>query len=312
MVPGTGGRVRPNKIVSTLDGTSWVPDDPIVTNLGKSRILATELSPLSGSLSPLADRELYYAPFLFGAWNVTATLQQKMYPYGYEYMPFRSLVEGSPRNRNEAAGDVTSYEAHFFSTIADDISNKMVVNLGMGVPKSKVIADRSYNAISTSTAYKHLTPVKSVEWNPTKDPTRLTFEFGAGPLANDMRPLGPRRSEVYITGRDTETDATGKLFCAVERSRSVTLVPGDVIVSDSESITEYKQIDENTVSAVSRIAVYLTPNPNSREGVLWQQVGGRAVAFFDYELQMKRLLEETSPGQLLPCVRTPKDYVQCG
>jgi hypothetical protein len=89
-------------------------------------------------------------------------------------------------------------------------------------------------------------------------------------------------------------------------------VPGDVIVSDSESITEYKQIDKNTVSAVSRIAVYLTPNPNSREGVLWQQVGGRAVAFFDYELQMKRLLEETSPGQLLPCVRTPKDYVQCG
>jgi hypothetical protein len=62
--------------------------------------------------------------------------------------------------------------------------------------------------------------------------------------------------------------------------------------------------------------VYLTPNPNSREGVLWQQVSGKAVAFYDYEFEMKRNLEEfrqsdTGETVFRPCVETPKDVIQC-
>ena len=61
------------------------PPAPPVTDLGKSRLLASDLSPLSSSLSPLADRDVYYPPFLEGTWDVTATLRRKVYPYGTEY-----------------------------------------------------------------------------------------------------------------------------------------------------------------------------------------------------------------------------------
>jgi hypothetical protein len=245
---------------------------------------------------------------------VAATLKQKIYPYGTEFAPSRSLIEGSPRNRQEQVNESTNYQLRFFSTLANNFANQLTVNLGTGVPQSKIIADRSFDAISISNAYKQLTPVQEVDWNPTKDPTRLTLNFGAGPLGEDMRPLGEQRGEVYITARRSES-LDEDVFCASERSRSVVLAPGNVIVSDTESITEYRKVDPNHVNAVSRIAVYLTPDPNSREGVQWQQVGGKAVAFFDYELQMTRNQEEfiDSNGVTFKraCVRTPKDFVQC-
>lgn len=307
---GSLGIIQPYSEIA--DG--WSPPSQLATKLGSSRILANSLSPLQQN-NPFASQELYYPSFLFGSWNVTTTLQDKIYPYGKSFAPSKSLVEGSPRNRNEQIGDRSSFQMHFFSTIADTTSNQLTVNLGLGVPQTKIIADRAFNAISMSRGFNQLTPVEEVEWDYRSDPTRLTFRFGAAPLADDMRPLGQRRGEVYLTARQSETteDRTG--FCGAERSRSVTLGPGIVVTSDQETITEYKQIDEDTVEALSRIAVYLTPNPNSREGVLWQQVGGKAVAFFDYTWTMKRYREEfvLSDGSkvLRPCVPTPKDVIQC-
>jgi hypothetical protein len=290
----------------------WTPTSP-KTKLGSSRISSKSSSPLQQA--PFASQELYYAPFLFGAWDVKATLKQKMYPFGKDFVPSKSLIEGSPRNRNEQVGDTTSYEVHYFSTLADTLSNQITVNLGLGVPKPKIIADRAHNAISMSSAYHQLTPVKEVEWDYRADPTRLTLQFGAGPVADDMRPLGQRRGEVYLLARTSEESDDGSVYCAAERSRSVALGPGTVVVSDIETITEFQKVDSETVSAVSRVAVYLTPNPNSREGVLWQQVGGKAVAFFDYELSMKRINDEFTLANgskvLRPCVQTPKDVIQC-
>ena len=122
-----------------------------------------------------------------------------------------------------------------------------------------------------------------------------------------------------MTARASEDgfdDGSGDLtFAAAERSRAVTLAPGNVIVSDSETITEFRKVNDDHVTAISRIAVYLTPNPNSREGIIWQQVQGKAVAFFDYELDMKRLKESftMADGSTLEraCVKTPNDFVQC-
>mmetsp|Transcript_14070 Transcript_14070/g.16361 ORF Transcript_14070/g.16361 Transcript_14070/m.16361 type:complete len:83 (-) Transcript_14070:109-357(-) len=76
-------------------------------------------------------------------------------------------------------------------------------------------------------------------------------------------------------------------------------------------LVEYRLIDGsngNEVQATSRIAVYLTPNPNSREGLLWQDVGGKAVAFFDYNIHMKRVVD----GFSKTCVLTPHGGTQCG
>ena len=306
LVPG----MSQPKLISTGEG-DWSPP-PLTSQLGTSRILAKELSPIQQM--PFGNQELYYAPFLFGAWKVTATLKRKVYPYGTSFVPSKSLVEGSPRNRMEAVGNSTTYEVRFFSTLSNDLQNQIKVNLGSGVPKSRVIADRAFDAISVSAAYKQFTPVQEVQWDPTKDPTHLTLSFGAAPLTDDMRPLGPRRGEVYITSRQAET-VSETIFACSERSRSVTLASGAVIVSETEGITEYHRRDDNHVDATSRIAVYLTPNPNSREGVLWQQVEGKAVAFFDYDIQMERILQDfvLDDGTKIKkaCVATPKGYIQC-
>lgn len=298
---------------------SWKPPFPLKTNLGKERIEAKQLSPLGQIPLPFSEQELYYAPFLFGTWNVKATLKRKSFPFGTSVLPSASLLEGSPRNREEKVGDTASYEMHYFSTLADTVSNQMTVNLGLGVPKPKIIADRAANAISVSKGYRQLAPVQEVDWDYRKDPTKVTLRFSAGAVTDDMRPIGQRRGEVYFTARSSEggfDDTTGsKTYCTAERCRAVTLAPGNVIVSDSETITEFRQIDDDHVAAFSRIAVYLTPNPNSREGILWQQVGGKAVAFYDYELDMTRIKESFTmkDGSTMEraCVQTPKDVVQC-
>jgi hypothetical protein len=308
IVPGASpARFRPVSV------GEWSPSPQLETNLGKTRLVADELKPMQKK--PFSDQELYYAPFLFGSWNVKATLKRKIYPYGVSYVPSNSLIEGSPRNREEQAGSTTSYELHYFSTLANTLQNQMTVQLGLGVPQSKIIADRAFNTVSISNAYKQLTPVQQVEWDPTKDPTRLTLDFGTQPVAQDMRPLGPRRGEVYITSREAEfVPDNENVFACCEQSRSVTLATRNVVVSDTESTTEFQKVSPNLVRAVNRIAVYLTPNPNSREGILWQQVDGKAVAFFDYELEMRRKTESfLVDGQKVEraCVATPKEIIQC-
>lgn len=303
-------------LIPTVSGAKFAPEydgqwspPALQTKLGRSRILAQELNPLQ-QMSFFDENELYYAPFLFGSWKVKATLKSKVYPYGKFFIPSKSLVEGSPRNRDEQVGQSTTYDLHYFSALANkedgnssnnNSNGSIKVTLG---PKSKVIADRSFNAISISKEYQQLAPIQDVVWDPRKDPTRLSLNFGAQPLTDDMRPLGPRRAEVYIESRQSEFQPDGIFFACAEKSRSVTISTGSVVVSDTESITEFQKIGPDQIQAVNRIAVYLTPNPNSREGVLWQEVRGKAVAFFDYELVMQR-----NDGE--ECVKTPKGVLQC-
>lgn len=267
---GMGAPFRP-LVIEDIEKPWKVPH--LSTKLGQSRIsVAQELSPLPQSLSPFADNDIYYPASFAGEWNVKATLRRKTYPYGLSFVPSRSLVDGSPRYRSENVGDSTTYRERYFF-------------LDGGT--SKVIADRRFNSISTSKAYNQLTPVEDVLWDPKKDPTQLKIQFAAGLMTQDMMPIGPRRAEVYITARKKEKEGTS-IFAASERKRQVTLGAGAVVVSDTETITEYEILDDSNIRAVQRIAVYLTPNPNSREGVLWQQVGGKAIAFFDYDLELQK------------------------
>ena len=246
---------------------------------------------------------------------------------------------------DEQVGDEANYQARFFSTIADTPSNQLTVNLGLGVPQTKIIADRAFNIQSMSSGYKQTAVIDNVDWDYRKDPTRLTINAqlfstvakddnettGERRQEQQQRLLGKQRSEVYLSARKTEDGPSMTSFAFAERSRTVTVGPGNVAANDQEVVTEYTLVpDDNdddkrgdTVRAISRVAVFLTPNPNSREGVLWQQIGGRAVAMYDYELLFKRnresfdLKSEDSDGNVTtqtitrPCVQTPKDVVQC-
>lgn len=286
VVPGGVAPYRPQGI------GSWEDLPPLSTKLAKSRLLASELSPLQQAF--MGDKELYFPIFLFGRWKVKAELKRKIYPYGVDYLPSSSLLEGSPRNREELVGNVCNYEVHYFST-------------GSSASDGKIIQDRGYNAISLSKAYEQLVSPQAVLWDYRNNPEKVVLDFGAAPLTADMRPLGQRRAEIFLNARATEISSDGKAFATAERSRSVTIAVRDVVVADTETITEFERVSDDSVRAVSRIAVYLSPNPNSREGVLWQQVNGKAVAFFDYQLDMNRIREDGSQA----CVGTPSGEKQC-
>lgn len=307
VVPGGTAPYRPQGI------GSWKDIPELTTGLAKTRISVPELSPLQQAF--IGDKELYYPQFLFGAWNVRAELKRKIYPYSTDFLPSSTLLNGSPRNREELVGNVCKYEVHYFSTLPNTSSDQAVVDLETDVPETKVIQDRAFNAISLSKAYEQLVPVQEVTWDYQKNPEKVVLDFGAAPLTADMRPVGRRRAEVFLNARAVEASPDGKQYATAERSRSVTVAVRDVLVADTETITEFQQLDDDHVRAVSRIAVYLSPNPNSKEGVLWQQTGGKAVAFFDYQLDMKRIKEDVtlSDGRTesRACVTTPKGVKQC-
>lgn len=317
--PGRGSARYEPVVVGDWDASSF---PAVTTQLGQSRIFAAELSPLPQNNNPFADPELYYAPFLFGAWNVTATLRRKTYPYGTDVLPLRSLVDGSPWYRDEQVGETRSYEAHYFATLANTLQNQMTVNLGLGVPATKIIADRAFNVVSVSKAYPHhqrTPPVQYVMWDYRDNPTRVLLEYyDSGSLTDESQPLagGFRTAEIVLTGRQSETvdDDDNPTFAAAERT--VTVAPGTVVVSDTETATEFHKVSDDFVTAVSRTAVYLSPNSNSHEDMLWQQVGGKAVVFLDYELTMQRNKENFTDAHngiisARPCVKTPNDVVQC-
>jgi len=282
------GSVRIKQRPTIQQAEEWLTNGPPrpVSELGMSRIgtcsdetsIAKSIGPLQASASPFANRDVYYPPSFAGDWNVTATLQRKIFPFGPDFILSKSLVDGSPRNRAERLGDSTSYIARYLPA-------------NNGEPQA--IADRGFNLVSMSRSYRQLSPVivDSILWDTKKDPTRLSFQRES--VTADMRPVGPIKAEVYLTARKTEemTANDKRVFAAAERSRTVTVGTGSVTADDCEIITEFRPIDNDTIRAVSRVAVYLTPNPNSMEGVLWQQVSGRAVAFYDYELLMQRKKE---------------------
>ena len=45
----------------------------------------------------------------------------------------------------------------------------------------------------------------------------------------------------------------------------------------------------DAIKARQRVLRYLTPNPNSAEGVLWGEAQGRTVATLEYELDLRRV-----------------------
>jgi len=282
------GVTRPQKqqIITDPDDPWTMP--PLQTSLAKSRILATDgLSPLA----PTIAQELIYPSYFEGTWLVTSTLKSKTFPFGMNFVPATSFLLEKINNpiSFEARYVPSPYNSQYTPRTKEERLNS----------NSKIIADRAFNAVSISRAYQQLTPVQEIVWDPNRDPSRLTFSYSAGLLSEDMQPMGERRTEVYLTARKCESSTNEKtsfpVFCSTERSRTVTLIPGNVLVSDIESISELGVTEydasggPNKMSGVSRIAVFLIPNPNSREGVMWQQVNGKAVAFFDYEIELQKL-----------------------
>jgi hypothetical protein len=63
-------------------------------------------------------------------------------------------------------------------------------------------------------------------------------------------------------------------------------------VSDSETLLSLQQESPGKLLGRQRVASYLVPNPNSREGVLYMDVGPSAIAVFDWDVTWTRTQTE--------------------
>ena len=82
------------------------------------------------------------------------------------------------------------------------------------------------------------------------------------------------------------SEATRTVFLAQRRELSS--------VTDAETICSFVRgggdgCDDDVIIARQRVLRFLTPNPNSAEGVLWSEASGRAVASLEYELRLERI-----------------------
>ncbi|CEM11634.1 unnamed protein product [Vitrella brassicaformis CCMP3155] len=260
---------------------------------------ASLLVPSLFTLGP-GQRMLYVPEWLFGTFTTTMRFMARDYPLGDEYVP-----DYLRRAAVEQKGDIHTYMQRFYGTIPDTFDNKLKTTLGQ-LPKSAIVPDLAFNVKAAQDSFSGYSAVDNVDWDIRNNPGRYTINFAR--IGPDMRPLPPRRKEVFINGIRTSDissaqDSSNDVFVTSEFTRVVSLGVRLVTATDVETLTEYVHERDGRVVGRQRLAVYLTPNPNNREGSLFFQTGGKAVALYDYAFEMERTADR--------CVVTPKQVVQC-
>ena len=154
-----------------------------------------------------------------------------------------------------------------------------------------VVSDRAANLRAVQDAAAGFARVETVDFD------------GAGKLSVRYSPFGrngaypgPSRSEVYINWRRQSAPSSPDAFIFSEATRTVFLAQQRELstISDAETLCSFERQPDGTVAGRQRVLRYLTPNPNSAEGVLWGEANGRAVATLEYSFLLKRRPAATS------------------
>lgn len=308
------------------------PEFVVQTKLGKSRFLTTTAatSPIESTLTSqwTTDPDVFYPTFFFGAWNVTSTMVQ--------LLPSRDNADFARLQRLGLLEDidddvVDTFELHYFSTLANTLRNQAIVNLGLGVPQSKIIADRAFNILplyrtiwrSTSTLINSALP--EILWDYRQKPSHLAVTY-ATTTSDDTQnndgtkyPVPRLRVESAVTSRHVEYSGTASdpaesvfvdinpVFAVVECSR-VTIVPADddnrsiqPISLDMETVGEFHLVSENFISALYRVVIYGSPSKDNNDSYsslsralpfIPSSTSRTIVAQYDFTWSMSRILLE--------------------
>ena len=163
-----------------------------------------------------SDKQVYYPAWLEGEWEVSSTYRAKAFPLGEDYV-YRSIRAGSARSAAEQIGDTTVFRARY---AAAETGGTL---LGIGKGRTAVVSERGFNTAAMLNAYAGYKRVSKVEYDAAKDPTRMVMTYPS--VGEDMRPLPPKRTEVFINNRDFSLSADGRSFASSEVFRAVTLGP---------------------------------------------------------------------------------------
>jgi len=243
--------------------------------------------------------------WLFGEWSVQSTYTGFRAPLGKRFVDPALLRAAEAPREQGGIGSVLAYSQRWYSTLPDTTANQIKFMLGTGVPSDAIVADRAFNTKSQTNAVLGYDGVAYVTYSLRDAPDRETVGFGG--LAPDMRPLPPRKTELYISNTQSQSPAPD-IFVTAELFRQVALGVRAVDVNDYEVVTVYAQTAAGRVEGVQRSVVYLEPRDQ-----LYFEAGGRGVAVYDYQFVMERVPPPADAAELgaVACVLTPKNVTQC-
>ena len=262
---------QPSAAVDMAEAGSQAPPPPVPTQPQSKllqKFLTTDLT--SPGLSGFGGAKvLFLPPFLFGTWNATLCLKSIELPLGERFVPPQVL-----RSLNAVEIEKpTSFLLRFYSTLPDTTENTLRVTLGE-VPKSEVVPDRVYNTRSVLDAFYGYPAVGEIDYDLAKNPLRMDVAFAT--MGPDMRPLPSRRQQLLFNNLQSERVRPDDLFVCSEYVRTVTVGPGRrVTVTDSETLSQYELVEEGRIEGKQRVALYLTPNPNTAEGALFFETNNK-------------------------------------
>jgi len=167
----------------------------------------------------------------------------------------------------------TSFLLRFYSTLPDTTENTLRFTLGE-IPKSEIVPDRVYNTRSVLDAFYGYPAVGEIDYDLAKNPLRMDVNFAT--MGPDLRPLPARRQQLLFNNLQSERVRPDSFFVCSEYVRTVTLGPGrSVTVTDSETLSQYELVEEGRIEGKQRVALFLTPNPNTAEGALFFETNNK-------------------------------------
>lgn len=258
------------------------------------------------------DGDLAYPPFFAGTWNSTSTFVGKRYPLGERFVPSRIRRRGSLRREEDAVGDALSWPVRYVP--------------GAGGEEVSVLPDRPYNIRQQINAQRGYDEVAEVVV--AKGGGRTTVSLNT--LGPDLRPLGRGRNELYTLrrARELSVPSTGDVvahqgdvtthhgpglkvvapkdygsvlqqapsysFSTLEYYRTVTLGERSTAVLETATYTTYDvtTATANTIDGRQRVCLFLPPLPSGEEGDLYFEAANRAVAVYDYDLTLTKVLHD--------------------
>ena len=216
---------------------------------------------------------LRFPSWLEGEWEVTSRPIATAAPLGVRFLPpdLMKMPIGSLSDRPQPPPPLR-YKVRFMRRDSD----------------GAVVADRTANLRAVQDAAAGYSRVEQCQFDGS------TLKISYSGFGRNGSFYGPSRAEIYITNTRQSSPRQPRTFAFDETTRtvSITSTPRATTVADAETVNCFERLSDGRVSARQRVARFLTPNPNSAEGVLWQEAGGRAVALLDYEL----LLTSTAVG----------------
>uniref|UniRef100_A0A7S0RZ19 DUF6816 domain-containing protein n=1 Tax=Chlamydomonas leiostraca TaxID=1034604 RepID=A0A7S0RZ19_9CHLO len=291
---------------STLQGwLSGPPNTAAIANPGLSWALGQR------------DKQLYYPAWMQGTWRVRASFKGAGFPLGPRFIS-RAVPGATKASMIVALSDVGA---------AMEAPIEFSMRFTASAEEGGVVADRVYNTAKQADTMLGYPAVRRVEYSPLDNPTRMSVVYatprraGAAPAAVD--PLaGPdgqrqdvdlRKAEIFInnristsidrctggsaagTGAPGEGDgSTSQGQCewvACELYRQVSQAARQGSVGDYMSVWRYTLLDRGSdaagagarVSCQMRVAAFLQP-----QDPLFFETGGKAVAVYDYVLDLTR------------------------